>query len=227
MQPIPSDCPSKGEWRIARQLAREAIRNAKFATLTPAQKRVGLAKDVIKWMASGKLIAAGQDGASGYLEAVIPYAEAPARWTDTYSVPDGYVRVPTQAFRDAGKVNGYACTACAIGGLFAAAVERDLCKLTNEYGNVTSEDGASGIWGALSRAGLFEKDQVVLIELAYEHDKCLPRDSREAKAGLDQTLVGRAIAFSEVDGLSADFERPARLEAIMRNIIANKGTFAP
>lgn len=216
-----NDSIPAAEWRIAEQLAREARRNIKFNAMPAAKKRVALAKDVLKWLVSGKLRAAGQysGGGSTYLEFEDIGKDGVSRY------------VTVEERKAAGKVNGYSCKACALGSLFAVAVERDSCTLfaPGERTDRASDD-VTAIWSALgSESGLFDLDQMLLIERAYE-GSYVPSASKSRFAELhgqfadsiendDWTRAGKLAG--EVG------ERAERLRLIMENIIANAGTFVP
>lgn len=207
--PAPKGLP-RGEWALALAEAaaarRTARNNLKFSLATPAQKRVTLARDVLQWLASNKLVAAGSDsGTSTYLEVQTTDHVEPIQLGDLLNV---------------GKVNGYACQACALGSLFAVAVERDLCPLFSAEGKQLGMDGrgARSIHTAMQSAGLFDVRQMVLIEGAYEGKAY---DTSTPFADTDDTdEMARAVAFGK-----AFEDRGDRLHAIMDNIIKNRGTF--
>lgn len=207
------------EWRLAERQAREALRNQRnnegFAKASPAQKRVILAKDVLKWLAIGKLAPAGRassegGGGSEYLRVIYP-ADNIDRWNSP--------SVPMEDVQAAQKVNGYACTACAIGGLIAVAAERDACRLFSDVGTFlpATLDASSLIRAEMDRHDLFSEEQLVLIEQAYEVGVGI-----SSPVGFDHDLLESARDFGRKhDG------RRERLTAIMANIITNKGTFKP
>jgi hypothetical protein len=199
---IPAD-----EFRLAERLAAQGLRiqrdNAKFHAATPAQKRVILAKDVLKWLNTNKLRAAGESGrGSSYL--VIP---------------------EISSYEGVTKVNGYSCTACAIGGLFAVAAEHGSCSLTDGCGRFVALFGRDGtdvqgaIRDAMETAGLFSASQLALIEWAYELGAGIPTPPDSL---VEPGTRARAYAFGY------GYEQGAeRMRAIMTNIIANKGEFIP
>lgn len=215
--PSNDDIPAT-EWRLAERQAREALRNQRnnerFAKASPAQKRVILAKDVLKWLAIGKLVPAGRDasegeGASEYLRIIDPGSPG-HRWSPS---------VPMEDVRAAGKVNGYACTACAIGGLIAAAAERDACSLFSDGRDFipTRDNASSEIRAEMGRHDLFSNEQLKLVEQAYEVGVgiSIPHD-----------VAAENVEAARAFGLRFS-RRHDRLTAIMKNIIANKGTFTP
>ena len=162
-----------GELTLSKHMARIELDNAKLATATPAQKRVIIAKDVLSWLKLGKLRA--QPGT--YLSVT----DSNDRW-----IPD------------AAKVNGWACNACALGAVFAVAVERNLVNAS------CSETPDFSMRSLLTL--YFARDQLLAIENAFE--------MWTHKAG------GR---FCSGRGYSED--PSLRMEAIMKNIITHRGTF--
>lgn len=195
------------EWRIAAEMRSTALDNAAFADLPSADQRVTIARDVLLWLKVGKLKPTLQT-----------YGKFPAEVVDV--------------------VNGYDCHACALGGVFACAVERGQAGGTVVGGGWVDDDGEQGsfsgeyIRGKL--AGIFDPIQLGLIEAAFEGLEGTPREVR-ALYGLD---IGDAYRFAlkhgdrvkrgdlEYDEWTTEVAR-ARMVAIMRNVIRNRGTFIP
>lgn len=91
----------KDEFAFARQLADQALRtaaaNAAFAKMTPAEQRVTIAKDVLEWMASGRLEAVEPGETYLHESRNIPYT-----------------------------VDSEQCIACGVGALLACTTARDI-----------------------------------------------------------------------------------------------------
>jgi hypothetical protein len=144
MNPSNDSIPAT-EYRLAERLAREGAalteRNAEFAALSPADQRVAIALDVLKWLASGRLRAR-----SGiYLAERVGLGG----WVDKPYKPESNV-----------------CHACALGGIFAVAASYDegIFQQTERWGHRNYQ--AEGMRNALD--GYFDHDQLNLIETAFE-----------------------------------------------------------
>lgn len=101
-----NDCVPEDEMVMAEALAYEAQverENERFAKMSPAEKRVRIAQDVILWLRAGRI-----NPRSVYLQ------------LDNYS--QGVDKMPD-------KVDGIRCDACALGSIFAVAAERGLCSI--------------------------------------------------------------------------------------------------
>lgn len=180
-------------------------RNSEFKAMTPSQKRVAIAKDVIKHLRSEKInttfdhrkIYAG----NGYL--AIPIEEAP-RKNDVGRQWQSVLRgVET-------------CSVCAKGAVFVATMLRfNNCKVDRPLAGEdrNGQIGSSEMTRHLR--GYFSKQQLDLIESAYE--ACAVNDTR---AEDDAVAFGQQFASTLAD-------RSDRLIAIMQNIIKNNGTFKP
>lgn len=195
-EPSNDSIPS-AEWSLAEREARVALRvqrdNERFAAAGPAQKRVMVARDGLKWLRAKKWLPGHH-----YISVI-----------DTGS---------SSAFRPGiDKVNGYKCEACALGGILACVAERGATSIQKEPGSLLKE--GADIWKSLE--GIFDMEQLLLIEAAYEGGVQTPRHVRDAmhEEGLDPTAAYEWRATYPDD--------TERLQAILRNIIANKGTFVP
>lgn len=161
--------------------------NEEFAAMTPAQKRVRIAKDVLEWMKAGKLVATNGQ----YLE-----------------LYDDRRRT-----RGAHRVNGFECHACALGSVFAVAVERGVAR--------PNVGGLRDTWNYDMRDRLepyFEREQLLAIEAAFESCDWATNEDDPA------------VSFcSDIPKSTEDKPNGGRkrMERIMRNIIANNGTFIP
>lgn len=198
MTPIEVPDPDPAELLLnARAQARSyaiAKRNAKFYAASPAEQRVTIAKDVLTWLRLKKLVpVAGQ-----YL-----------------------TEMPGTTPKEDDRVNGDSCHACALGALFACAVERQPVGVTN-FWNEPNNVGNSFMHKHLQP--YFDEKQLGLIEAAFE---C--RHMWATEAGNDTDAATRAFNF----GMNAGSDRlngsdaAKRMEAIMRNIIKNSGEFKP
>lgn len=183
-----------------------ALDNLAFEKLTPAQKRVTIAKDVIAQVKLGKIKA--QRGT--YVE---------------HGVVEG------------NKIDS--CTACALGSLFACAIDKPALKnfVEEEIGLESGDtdfyyDNQSEMQQALSP--YFDVFQLELVESAFEQTATNidSADYEEIVTGEDsewritdpkiRKLVDKAVAFGNKFVGSKQ-----RLIAIMQNIVTNKGTFKP
>jgi hypothetical protein len=183
---IANDDIPKDELRLAADIARLENKNQHFAALGPAEKRVAIAKDVLQWLRLGRLT--GQPGA--YL------------WTHKPQRPDDWVETAV--------VNGFSCTACALGSLFAACADR-----VGGFGRELMSFPSYHMREQLKP--YFEMEQLVLIEMAFE-------------GFAEQYEEGHRYRNPAATAYCADLGREQgdeRLALIMRNIVRNKGTFVP
>lgn len=188
--------------KLAAKLKR---RNREFAKLTKAQKRVRIAKDVLAQLATGKLKAKNLV----YLHSTRVLDEDPT--ADLGAVLE---QAPS-------------CNVCALGAVFSCAVMRADNLTVQEAGPVSyyDPDGMSSgqqlrrqsVYAYVER--FFSPTQRALIEMWFEADSALVE-----------------VDGGPIDQLSAEFWAPfrwsalsarKRMVAIMRNIIANGGTFEP
>lgn len=205
MKEIPAD-----ERRMAYALARRGdvrpvkLTNEQFAALPPEQQRVAIAHDVLDWMA---------------IKRIVPE-------------PGTYLRLRNDVgdiVRTEGKatVNGYTCTVCALGAVYAAATDLGVCPLD-------TADLRSESWPTAARtllADYFPREQLLAIESAFE---CADFSEREeetpiCRAGADfGRRVVEANPASPARAPKVYADNPSRLmRAIMQNIIDNEGTFIP
>lgn len=230
--PTPYEPPAD-ELRLALRAAPDKVRtpsNKRFAKLPAAQQRVAIARDVLQWLKLGKLTAK----------------------SNTYLIvrkDDG----STVDYDSVDNVNGFKCDACALGAVFACAVEREVA--TTQRFTIHESNGSKGFQWSTREAlsPYFDTLQLTLIECAFERsssflDYTAPgmpatasftpeRDAlrvqsiRAAKLGKD---IEDAIPWDlyQVEGLDTidkrERYRDARvMRAIMQNIIDNDGTFVP
>lgn len=163
-------------------------RNALFAAATPEGKRVLIATDVLAAIALKKI------------------------------APQAGVYLNKGAAQGAGKETS--CQACAIGSLFVCLVNQPELKLNLEDARYTHEayDGGRNFDDDRMRdklAPYFDRQQLGLIEAAFEADTCFAED---AGCEWEDGEAAAEFAVGEKDD-------EARLVKIMQNIVANNGTF--
>lgn len=224
----------RAQTRAVRAPTPKKLTNKQFAALSPAQKRVAIAHDVLEWLKLNKL----QARFGTYL-ALFKTPEAP---------PQGYWDLEKSAQwrdergfdveREQPVVNGGSCHACALGSVFAAAAERGCFALNNLEGAVNNE--------AHKRLRpFFSPKQLNLIECAFERSSSFLYPENQGVCGsalattyderAEAKAFGRAVELSANDGFTVDEtdhysarETAARvMRSIMQNIIDNGGEFIP
>ena len=195
-------------------------RNREFSNASPAERRVLLARDVIKHLDSAKLIANKGDWVK------VPVSHLP----DELSLQVALLSddAPT-------------CQVCALGSLMVSCVlYQNQFTVADKragrfvFGNVHPEKGESML------SSYFEADQLKLIELAFEGSTGWFANEAYDKArnniwGSERDESSDRDVFPEGPELTAVLWRykagldsvDARLRAIMANIITNNGTFIP
>ena len=176
----------------------------KFPVLTPpkvkAEARVAIAKDVIETLAIKRMVASlgyGYFSAEGYARGVGESFEAMAL-----------------GIRMQGKTR---CKVCAIGAACVSAVGlyNDAPLLEKYYTDIVpppSDDMRTIL------ARWFTRKQLDLIECAYEVSSSYDEGGSSYRARDKAQVFGRQYD---------DDHHRERLEAIMQNVIDNKGTFRP
>ena len=173
-------------------------RNADFAKLSKAEKRVAIAKDVLAQIAAGKYVAE----AGVYVETQIPVTQ-----------------------QDSDKqvcdlIEGKECHVCALGSVFVSAV-KFADKLTvgdvEEFPYVYDEDDPVNLnpfqSGYLTQ--FFSRGQLGLMECCFERGP-----AGDFSGAVDD------MELPEQWGSSFEDDRD-RLVAIMENVVRNGGTFKP
>jgi len=194
--------------KVVKKKSRQQLRNEKFLSLPKAQQRVEIAKDVIKMVKAGKIIA--QRGT--YF-----------RSSDEVLTKEG---ADLQKLLCSSKTN--TCEVCGIGAAFYSLVRKaDRFKLSGNMLNDAWWDDREGI-KELSGIGdddmrkllrkHFSSKQLTLIETAFE-TYVAGNDNGYVPSEIDER---KAINFGEKFDSSE-----GRLKAIMQNIIDNKGEFKP
>lgn len=185
---------AKAEVARAKANLAAALANVEFARMTASEKRVAIAKDVIAWLNTGKIKASP----GTYLE--VTKAVSDEATGDTVGIQK--------------------CNACALGAVFACAVEKvptinlaDAEEWGNEYAPEKMQELLSPY---------FSTEQLYTIENAFERAVVsgLEGDNEYEQEWCD--LTKRALAFNK--GVRSKKERLVR---IMKNIIRNGGEFRP
>ena len=184
--------------------------NARFDKLPKWKQRVAIARDVLKWLSIGKLKAAHT-----YFSAVRvgeEQQESPVRRARQQN-PDASLQA--LLLEDA-----VSCNVCAKGAVFACTVARR---------NQVTVSNASGIGDPEQLydklGGLFSRYQLALMENAYE-ENLIDSNAPHRKFAI---AVGPYALRQGGDYSTEAWNRGSkeRMQAIMRNIIRNKGTFKP
>jgi hypothetical protein len=171
------------------------VNNKTFDRLGPASKRVAIAQDVLLQLATKKLRA--RTGEWGCPTTV--------RGLDILEGSTGELQSVLPKIES--------CNACALGGMLLAGV-----RLRNKFDCQTWHGlGFDDIAEYLS--DIFEHDQLVLIEAAFE-TRSNPAEIAEAQEDIDEEALAAWIA-------KAPKNASDRMKKIMKNIIANNGTFCP
>ncbi len=176
---------------------------------TKAEARVAIAKDVIKWVKTGRLYA----NKGSYVE----YDDEEWLITDQQVKDSADLKTV---------LSDKKCSVCALGACFVATVDRFNKIGCDDLGiHVHSENldygpsGVAGLGDSHLRKYLhkyFSESQLSLIECAFE---CSPSFS-----GASASNRLKASDYSESGN---KYDEDELLIAIMRNIIKNKGTFKP
>lgn len=181
--------------------------NAKFAAMSKPEQRVTIAKDVLKWIRAGKLRPRnGRWVMRDEMDGLFP-ANAFAPDTTTFDAQEALLAdFPT-------------CDACALGGLFVAAVCRgDKLKVNSQHGLFPD----------------FEKIKTYLVKFFVKNDIYMMEYTFEGgNGGVDDFMITSAAAgkchafrdrFREENG---SIDPKKLLAGIMKNIVKNAGRFRP
>lgn len=193
------------EQMIAERLAYEDdVRrdNERFRRLSDRDKRVAIAHDVIAYIKCGKLVAQRRVYIGIVPNALVATPDDPHYETSHFDGPT---------------MNGHACICCGVGAIFAAAAERKLVDL--RYDPSSKSSAAPAVMTIRNRLRpYFSNAQLGLIESAFEMSISFALNTSVTRAE-----AKRAVRLG--DRYSCDSR--ARMLAIMRNIIRNRGTFRP
>lgn len=185
--------------------------NKAFKSMSKADKRVTIAKDVIAQLKAKKFVA---KASHGYFNS----AKVDKK-IDNSNVNDHF------ELQDVIKDRGVTCKVCGIGSLFACEVLRnDNFKIQKDYS--WQSDATSFIDDetiAKRLVGIFDRGQLDLIEAAFEKRIVNDKTNTLEDWNEDPTNLGdKALNFGKRYHKDND-----RMIAIMENIIKNKGTFKP
>lgn len=191
--------------------------NAAFKQMSPRQKRVQIAKDVIASLDAKRIKAEAGVYVSGEYQNLPGEAYSPD-WIETRDALD---ESDAREQLLSGKIK---CTVCAIGSVFTCAVDRMNKLNTREVRNTSK----TRIMQYLD--GTFSGRQLDLMEVAFE---CTGRNLRQQDPDdypdfepntdeISEDEVERAITFGQA------WPTPEwRMRAIMMNVIAHGGEFEP
>jgi len=172
-----------------------AERNAWFASLTPAKKRIQIAKDVLAQL-DAKVIEA-QAGTYFLIE------NLDEKFNNKEFIELQKILVGTNS----------ACQCCAKGALFAAKVRNyNDCKVDVHGESVAVSEGTM----RRNLAEIFDQYQYNLIENAFEVNSGMNLHDDKRK---NRKLIRAGYMYRDVDG------DETRMRMIMQNIIKNRGTF--
>lgn len=212
-----SSKPTAAEIKNARR--REAARikksNAEFAKLTPAQRRVVIAQDVLAQMSSGQIVA--EEGVWANFKNAIP------------NKPE----LELQDFLNEQK----SCNVCGLGSLFVCAVKRfNNLKISKVIEGKNEDVCNNDVQGTCRKQitvtttlsylkGFFSENQLQTIEAAFEQGNGWFDHHDAANA----SIVGGEY-FSDLSNQLSDIGEDLltaelKMKLIMQNIIKNKGTF--
>ena len=186
-------------------------RNAEFAALAPADKRVTIARDVIAALDAQRLTAR----CNAYGRFLIKnYSEM------SFDESEAVYASDAQTVLAEGKLE---CSACALGSLFVCAVER--MNAINVL--ALQSTPATGMHRYL--ADVFSSEQLDLIEAAFEGQAYARSERfRYCDREEDSVLLQAAVSFvCESKARDFDFDADDCMRRIMSNIIANQGEFIP
>lgn len=195
---------------------KKSQKQTKLDSMTPAQKRVAIAKDVLKYLRAGKISAETKT----LCDLPANVANVPEKIAyDDERLEDGPQAKYFQ--QDAAKLfrKAKACEVCAVGGLFYAALTRfntvslgDICTIGGGY-----DDELEVVWrlakGYLKR--FFAEDQIELIEKTFENTYGLYSGNFDNE---DHDVIASYLQ---------SIDRDDRLELVMENIVKNNGRFKP
>lgn len=189
--------------KLTKLKKRAADQERRFKKMTPAQKRVTIAKDVILALNS-KLIRAAQ---GTYVELPSPILRKREEIVNKQN-KDGFYSDDERDLREVLlEQRNPSCSACALGAIFVSSVYRQDKATVEEAVDI----GAYDIKEYMD--GIFSEDQLTLIEHAFEKWE-LPRSFASGHNIYDASNWG--------DKFTTPHDR---MVAIMENIIKNKGTF--
>ncbi len=186
--------------KVAQKIKKD---NVKFDSMTDAQKRVQICKDVIKWLDSGKLKA--QSGIYCSINKGLSKVKANDELRPLIlegSIPQ--------------------CNVCAKGAMFMSCVLKDNHLNKSEYVKVF-KNGRNTQSTISERLPEFTQKQLDLIESYFEG--ALLGLCEESQDYLDRTENPFDLDLELLGEFKDNFTADERLRLIMRNIISNNGSF--
>ncbi len=197
--------------------------NAAFKAMTAAEKRVAIAKDVLKHIKSAVVLPmTGAYVQSGLEEK--DFKKFVGLRTKDVQLQDIYAATKT-------------CDVCALGAMFFCTVKvannltLDKIQYTPSHIDIGDEEigspGQSDIYRYMER--YFNRDQLALIESAFEcewmedHDRRSSANDKERTGANDKKRTMEMAVASDMFELS--MSNTERMTRIMQNIIDNKGKF--
>lgn len=173
--------------------------NKEFSKLTASEKRVSIAKDVIKQLKAGSFIAAHR-----------VYVRSKQLQS----------KIETLGFDDSCELKSLlptvTCECCAKGSLFLSEVSKRNKYKVDSSTSIFCDIDSETITNRLNN--LFTKNQLDLIETAFEGELI----------EIDNDFLRKSKSTSKAIVFKYNFKKPSDvLIAIMENIITNKGTFKP
>lgn len=223
MSEVQNLLPSPEELKRIRKRVRD--RNYRFKKMKPHRQRMAIARDVIKSLNEGRMVAAQM----GYFNIGVPKGTGFEFRTPAGSKKrvENFKRLLDLAGDDWGDGNkeaadvslneaiaGVPCTVCGIAACFVAAVDK-IDDIT-----LGEADGMSDNAMRDYLCRWFSKEQVRLIEAAFERDFSFAYHHVESGDRGEVSDAAEAFGRQHVDPKE-------RLIAIMKNIIDNEGTFRP
>jgi hypothetical protein len=184
--------------------------NEAFAKMSPAEKRVQIAKDVLTSLDAKRIVATTNTYLDAYSKKLGPYDEGYYGRLEQLNALDA---------QDELLNGGVQCSVCAIGSVFTCAVER-MDKITVGEMKMFNKTDMLDYVGEF-----FSSQQLELMECTFE---CSSTCAKRLSDGHGRVLpewhepVQRAIKMGN-GCLGAE----ARLRLIMTNVIANGGEFKP
>ena len=189
-------------------------RNAEFKRATNAEKRVLIAKDVIKQINLGRFHAAASR-----------FYQIAAAKPNVYPVAEYLLHKSEKTMNNSVQTellkNNITCNCCAVGAMFLSSVlfvnkeKFSMFSYTETDNLVNVLEGEKGATCQNGFDKIFTRKQLKLIEICYEQGCGLFNFS-----GYNLPFVKRINEFCH-----RHQDRTDRLLAIMKNIISNKGTF--
>jgi len=208
--------PKKKE-TLRERNARIRRQNVAFERLSPAKKRVFIAKDVLAQIDLNRIQAvSGVYFESETLNDIVDDVRFEGK-SASKQLQTIFRKVET-------------CTACALGSMFLCGVET-ANKLKLNQTDIVDNRGvvSDDIYTYLSR--FFDMRQLVVIESAFEQRNMFA-EHRDHSERFDNLTYEEVEEITDEVADAIDFgliesDATTRLQLIMRNIVANKGTFVP